>query len=889
MEESYHIISNQLGKDQHSKVYKIKGYHSGIELIIKIYEDSRLIHYNNETNILTLLNNSYNTNDNNNIFIMFKNIHFNHNLFPIPKEIKGNHLEFLFYNFLPKLSLLDYITNIDNQIKEIHAKFLCYKLLQEIEKLHSINISHNKLDISNIMFDDEFNLKIIHFSEANIINDKYDKNKDLFLLGQNIAKILSSKKFGTINYSKKYNKYFIYGSDKGKKLYMEESKFWNTLKTLYNINISEKFINFFHILIDAKKSKQTININELLKNEWLEEIKQDLEFIENTFKKDFKIFYEEIIEDNIEKNKINIDIKNILDESQEMSEENFKYPKANYDFVCYNVREGDDKDFKNIMRKNENDFVKFDYGKDKEEENLNLRKKNDIKKYKMTESSEEEKEILSSKDKEKSKTKKKKLNEEKKSKKKLKKKKELEESEEKEEEEEEEEESSKEKKPKRKYKRIELSEEEEEEFSQKENWKKPPKKKKVYEEKEESSEEEEKESSEEKKPKRKYKRIELSEEEEEEFSQKEKMEQNPQKTKLYEEKEELSEEEKGKRKKLTEEQKELSDEEIVKKKLKEEEMLDDIESSEYMEKEEERGEEEDEEEESSKEKKVRKKFRMIQLSEEEKEESSDEEKNIKKLKKKELLKEKEESSEEERYESSKEAKRKCKYKNKELNLEETNKRKSIRKMKYKMEEYPSRLVYGADLGNIQLSIEKEEKTGKKEEYQYEKLLNIKEINPESNVEKGGIEHKEAFYKPKKEDFNYLELNIKNKDNKDIKRPIFNFITKLKEKIKEEYKRIGIKININNINDLSFIISYEFKIADFNGDEIEFLDDNFEKKVKKLQKFEIKVELLKGDKNLYLLYKINQYYLIFNGISIDKEEFYEHLIILKRISKDLLLK
>ena len=44
MEETYHIITNQLGKDQHSKVYKIKGYNSGIELIIKRYEDSRFIH-----------------------------------------------------------------------------------------------------------------------------------------------------------------------------------------------------------------------------------------------------------------------------------------------------------------------------------------------------------------------------------------------------------------------------------------------------------------------------------------------------------------------------------------------------------------------------------------------------------------------------------------------------------------------------------------------------------------------------------------------------------------------------------------------------------------------------------------------------------------------------
>ena len=53
------------------------------------------------------------------------------------------------------------------------------------------------------MFDDEFNLKIIHFSEANIMKDKNETNKDLFSLGQNLVKILSTKKFGSINYSKK--------------------------------------------------------------------------------------------------------------------------------------------------------------------------------------------------------------------------------------------------------------------------------------------------------------------------------------------------------------------------------------------------------------------------------------------------------------------------------------------------------------------------------------------------------------------------------------------------------------------------------------------------------------------------------------------------------------
>ena len=394
IQENYQIITNQLGKDKHSKVYKIKGNLSGIELILKIYEDSRFIFYNNETNILNLINQNYNGQDNTNFFLMYKNINFNQNLFSIPEEIKGTNLEFLFYNFLPKLSLFDYLTNIDNKIKEIHAKYLCYKLLKEIDKLHSIDISHNKIDISNIMFDDEFNIKIIHFSEANIIKDKYDKNKDLFSLGQNLAKILSSKKFSSINYSSKHNKYIIYGSDKDKKLYMEESKFWKTLKVFYNINISEKFIKFFHILIDAKKSKKIIDINELLNDEWLNEVGKDYENSENIFKKDFKIFYEEIIKENVERSKINIDINNILEKPREenFSNDNFKYPvfglatKSSYG-------KSKKRNIKNIneLKEADNNLMGFDFSIDedkKAKEEIKFEKK-----YKKKESSEEEESI----------------------------------------------------------------------------------------------------------------------------------------------------------------------------------------------------------------------------------------------------------------------------------------------------------------------------------------------------------------------------------------------------------------------------------------------------------------------------------------------------------------
>ena len=163
------------------------------------------------------------------------------------------------------------------------------------------------------------------------------------------------------------------------------------------------------------------------------------------------------------------------------------------------------------------------------------------------------------------------------------------------------------------------------------------------------------------------------------------------------------------------------------------------------------------------------------------------------------------------------------------------------------------------------------------------------MNIKSNITNEEVEHKQNFFKPEKEDFNYLEINIKNNDNRDINRPLINFIAKLKKAIKEEYNRIGIKINIKDDKDFSFIICYEFKITVFDDDEIEFLDDNFEKKVKKLQKFEIKVELIEGDKNLYLINKINQYYLIFNEFDLDKDDYYEHLIRLKEISKKLLFR
>ena len=56
MELNYKISKFQIGKNQHSKVYKIKEIISGKEYIVKIYEDSKIINYKNESAILDILN-----------------------------------------------------------------------------------------------------------------------------------------------------------------------------------------------------------------------------------------------------------------------------------------------------------------------------------------------------------------------------------------------------------------------------------------------------------------------------------------------------------------------------------------------------------------------------------------------------------------------------------------------------------------------------------------------------------------------------------------------------------------------------------------------------------------------------------------------------------------
>ena len=196
---NYIICSNQMNSGINDKVFKIVEISQPNKLfIIKIFEEMKRKEYEEEKSILSLLKDSSN-NPQNNYLIKLKDIE-------VRLEYSDNYRmnsNLLVFDYLHHGTMCDYLYMMPNinHIKEIYVKLLCYKLLKGLQKCHENNICHNKIDIKNIMFDNDFNPIIIHFSEASLINNK-NFNKDFIGLGIVLAKLMTSGKFISYKYDK---------------------------------------------------------------------------------------------------------------------------------------------------------------------------------------------------------------------------------------------------------------------------------------------------------------------------------------------------------------------------------------------------------------------------------------------------------------------------------------------------------------------------------------------------------------------------------------------------------------------------------------------------------------------------------------------------------------
>ena len=307
----YEICSNPLGNGTKSQVYKIKEKnHPHSVLIAKIYENRSRKFYEREKKILLKISDSDDA-EINDYLIHIKNA--NANLEPSNQFQADSAL--LTFDFLIHGNVLDYISlkTLGKPISETYTKFLCYKLLLGLKKIHQNNISHNKIDIRNVMFDNNFNPIIIHFGDA-IISENHQN--DFFGLGIVLAGLISSKKIISYKFNKKENKYFFRFYSTNNHFHessCEEAVFWRILESNKNIYVSKKFLNFFHILVSPDK---IYNIDDLLNNEWLNEAKLYQNEIEKNFVEEFKINYIFLSQSKKIINKLSDNLNSIIDNDE---------------------------------------------------------------------------------------------------------------------------------------------------------------------------------------------------------------------------------------------------------------------------------------------------------------------------------------------------------------------------------------------------------------------------------------------------------------------------------------------------------------------------------------------------------------------------------------------
>ena len=332
---NYAIISEQIGNGFIGKVYLIQCREKPHnKLIIKVFNSDDVGCYDKEKEILLKFTNT-------DYIIKLKT----YEIILDNSPVLGYNSRYLLFDYLEHGNLCQYLHYIKSfdQISEEYVKSFCDKLLKALKIIHGNNICHNRLDISNILLDNEFNPVIIHFTDAfditNNVNNNVTNNinyfrKDFVGLANILAMLMTQGYFLYCKYNKS-EKYFEI-TDSSKKKY-KDSTFWKRVSQA--MHIPTTFIKFFNALIKTKN----INIDDLYNLEWLADLKNInyLNEIENKTKIYFQKRYQYLFKLKQEDSFAKVDFNSILNEpinnNNSLFSNDFNKSECNNDENHYNL------------------------------------------------------------------------------------------------------------------------------------------------------------------------------------------------------------------------------------------------------------------------------------------------------------------------------------------------------------------------------------------------------------------------------------------------------------------------------------------------------------------------------------------------------------------------
>lgn len=300
---NFKINSDKLCTNDYCEVRIIKRTIAPEDLLVaKIYRDPYSHNYLEEKAILELLSEPPN---NENILKLKStdNIH-------IVDEDFGPNPRFLIFEYHKHQNLVEYLIEGVSNIDEKIVKYIGYKLINAIKVMRDKKICHKKLDIENIMLDENFKPIIIHFSEALRDVSEDDKfHEDLQGLIKILAKLLSNGKLSNFGQKKINNKrQFIIIDNQNQP--RGPNKFWASL-----VNpVSKEFQDFFKLII----RNQTLDLNILLNHDWLKGINDDKD-VDNDMKKYFSKIYDYI---QMNKSEIKFNYSNAILKEDDCKENN---------------------------------------------------------------------------------------------------------------------------------------------------------------------------------------------------------------------------------------------------------------------------------------------------------------------------------------------------------------------------------------------------------------------------------------------------------------------------------------------------------------------------------------------------------------------------------------